>query len=358
MTLIKRTAIIAAAGICLIAASATAETRLQGAGSTFVNPMMQRWTTEYQKTHPEVKIDYQSIGSGGGIKGFTDKTIDFGASDAQLTKKDIAAAGGNENIVEFPIIAGGVVPAYNLPGVTEVVKFTGPVLADIYMGNITKWNDPKLTAINPGVALPDLAIAPAYRTDGSGTTFIWSSYLATQSDDFKDKIGAAKQVKWPTGNGGKGNEGVTAAVQQTPGGIGYVEQGYADHNNIAYGAVQNKNGQFIKCSPQSVSKAGEDAAGKLSGTMLVVDLWNQPGDGVYPISGVTYIFLYKDLNNVKSPQQAQALVDFMWWATHDGQTMATEMDYAPLNDTMQKKVEGAMADVKYSGNSIKPMASR
>lgn len=347
---------IAVAMLALGSSVALAETRLQGAGSTFVNPMMQRWVGEYQKSHPDVQIDYQSIGSGGGIKGFLDKTVDFGASDAQLTKKEIEQAGGEENIVEFPIIAGGVVPAYNLPGVAQL-KFSGPVLADIYLGKITKWNDPKIAELNAGVNLPDTGITPAYRTDGSGTTFIWTSYLATQSPEFKAKVGAAKQVKFPVGVGGKGNEGVTAAVQQTAGGIGYVEQAYADKNNIPYGEVRNKSGKFVKCSPASVSKAGESAASNLKGTLLATNLWDQPGDETYPISGVTYVFVYKNMSNVKSAQQAQALVDFLWWAAHDGQKMAPEMDYAPLNEGFIKKIDTAMSELTYSGNALKPMAA-
>jgi phosphate transport system substrate-binding protein len=333
---------------------AMGQTRLQGAGSTFINPMMQRWVSEYQKLHPDIQIDYQSIGSGGGVKGFTDKTIDFAASDAPLSKKDIQNAGGSEDIVEFPIISGGVVPAYNVPGLTAKIKFSGSLLVDIYTGKITRWNDPAIAKLNDGAALPDLAITPVWRTDGSGTTFIWSSYLSTQSEDFKSNIGAAKQVKWPAGVGGKGNEGVAAAVQQTPGTIGYIEQAYADHNNIAYGQVQNKNGKFVTCTPASVSKAGGGAADKFKGNLLVANFWNQPGDDAYPISGVTYIIVYKDLKNIKNQQQAQSLINFLSWTAHDGQKMATEMDYAPLSDTLIGKIDAVLGTVTYNGKSVKP----
>src|SRR6266567_5914889 len=229
--------------------SARAEVRMQGAGSTFVAPIMQRWTTEYEKAHPDVKIDYQSIGSGGGVKGITEKTLDFGASDAPMSKKEIEKAGGG--IVNIPVIAGAVVAAYNLPGLQGVLKLDGPTLSDIFQGKITKWNDPKIAALNGGVALPDVAITPVHRTDGSGTTFIFTNYLATQSAEFKEKIGAAKQVEWPGGQGGKGNEGVTQVVQGTPGAIGYIELAYARQNKIAFATMKNRDGNFVKASPES-----------------------------------------------------------------------------------------------------------
>jgi phosphate transport system substrate-binding protein len=332
---------------------ASAEIRLQGAGSTFINPIMQRWVSEYQKLHPQILIDYQSIGSGGGVKGFIDQTVDFAASDAQLTKKDIEKAGGPQDIIEFPIISGGVVPAYNLPGINTKLKFSGQVLVDIYLGKITRWNDPAIAALNPGVNLPDLAITPIWRTDGSGTTFIWSSYLSTQSADFKSSIGAAKQVKWPTGVGGKGNEGVTAAVQQTPGGIGYVELAYADQNNIAFGSMQNQSGQFVVCNPDSISKAGAAIGDKISGNLLVANFWNQPGEGAYPIVGVTYILLHKDLKNIKTDLQAQSLVNFLHWASHDGQKLASRLDYAPLSGALIDKIDAALNMVTYDGVAIR-----
>jgi len=226
------------------------------------------------------------------------------------------------------------------------------VLADIYQGKITNWNDPAIAALNPGVTLPNVAITPAWRTDGSGTTFIFTSYLATQSDDFKSSIGIGKQVKWPTGQGGKGTAGVAAAVQQTVGGIGYIEQTYADENKITYGSVQNKAGQFVKCTPDAVSAASTAAASKMSGDVLTANLWNQEGDGVYPIAGFTYVVLYKDLNNVKSADQAQSLVDFLAWASHDGQKMAPDMHYAGLSDQVQSLISTAMTDVSYQGAKI------
>ena len=344
----------AAIALAVSSSTAMADTRLQGAGSTFVNPMMQRWVSEYQTQHGNTKIDYESIGSGGGVKAFLDKTVDFAASDAPLNKKEIAKAGGPDNIIEFPVIAGGVVPAYNLPGVNTEVKFSGPVLADIFLGKIAKWNDSQIAALNPGVNLPDAAITPAWRTDGSGTTFIFTSYLSTQSDDFKSNVGAGKQVKWPAGTGGKGNEGVAAVVEQTVGGIGYVEQAYADENHITYGSVQNKAGQFVKSSPDSISKASEVAAQAMHGNLLVANLWNQDGQDIYPIAGFTYTFIYKDMNNIKSQEQAQSLVDFFTWATHDGQKFAPDMHYAGLSDNARSQISQAMSSLTYSGNAVHP----
>jgi phosphate transport system substrate-binding protein len=250
-----------------LSASFTADdVRLQGAGATFPNPLYQRWVSEYQKTHPTVKIDYQSIGSGGGIKAITEKTVHFAGSDAPLSKKEIETLGGNDKIVQIPSCAGAVVPAYNVPGVTGTINFTGEVLADMFSGKISKWNDAKIAALNPDAKLPDLAITPAYRSDGSGTTYVFTNSLATQSEAFKSNIGTGKQVQWPVGQGGKGNEGVAAAVQGSSGAIGYIELNYALANKIAFGAVKNQSGKFIKATTASVSAAGEGAASSLTGT--------------------------------------------------------------------------------------------
>jgi phosphate transport system substrate-binding protein len=300
-------------------------------------------------------IDYQGIGSGGGIKGITDKTIDFAGSDAPLSAKEIEKAGGAENLIEIPSCAGAVVPAYNLPGVADL-NFSGDVLAQIFLGKITQWNDPAIAKLNPDAKLPEAAITAVYRTDGSGTNFVFTNYLATQSEDFKGTIGMGKQVKWPVGQGGKGNPGVTAIVQQTPGAIGYVEQNFADKNGITYGSVQNKAGKFVKASSESVSAAGISAVTNFKGTLLAANIWNQPGDGAYPIASFTYLIVYKDLNNLKSKEQAQALTSFLWWATHDGQKYAQELDYAPLATSVQQPVEQALGTLSFAGAGIKPMA--
>jgi phosphate transport system substrate-binding protein len=346
-----------AAAVAVVAVSATvasAQTRLNGAGSSFADPIMQRWVGEYQKAHPDVQVNYTGNGSGAGVKGITEKTLDFGASDAPLNTKEIDAMGGADKVVQFPVTAGGVVPAYNLPGVTGEVKFTGEILADIYLGKIKRWNDAKLTAINSDIKLPDLPITPGYRTDGSGTTFVWTSYLSTQSEEFKGKVGASKSVQWPAGvgQGGAQNAGVAAIVQQTPGGIGYVEQAYADKNKIAYGSVKNKNGKFIKASPAAVSAAGAGAVEMMKGAVIAADIWNQAGDASYPISAFTYVIVYKDLGNLKSDAQAKALVGFFRWAVSDGQALSTDMDYAPLADGVKKKVGDAMGVLSFGGKPV------
>jgi phosphate transport system substrate-binding protein len=335
-----------------LSGAAMADTRLQGAGATFPAPLYFRLVAEFQKSHPDLKIDYQSIGSGGGIKGITDATVDFAGSDAPMSKKELDAC--NNNIVQIPSCAGGVVPAYNLPGVKGDVKFTGAILAEIYLGKITKWNDPKIAAVNEGVELPPLTITPVWRTDGSGTTYVWTNYLATQSEPFKTSVGTGKQVKWPIGQGGKGNEGVAQALQLTKGAIGYVEQNYANKNGIAYGAVKNVAGKFVKSTPEAVSAAGAAAAATMKAPVLAANLWNQPGDDAYPIASLTYLIVYKDLKNVKSSAEAQALVDFLWWTTHEGQKFTSELDYAPLAPAVQKQVEGALEMLTFSGKAIKP----
>ncbi len=220
-------------------------------------------------------------------------------------------------------------PTYNLPGVKKDLRFTGAVLADIYMGKIRRWNDPELVKLNPGVDLPDLPITPAWRTDGSGTNYVWTHYLCTQSDDFKSTIGAGLKVQWPVGLGGSANQGVTAKVQHTVGGIGYVEQGYADQNHLPYGPIQNKAGNFVKATPETVSLAGAGAVDQMHGHMLPANIWNQPGEQAYPVASFTYLIVYKDLNNLPNKQSAQTLVDFLWWATHDGQKFAARPRLRP-----------------------------
>lgn len=349
MTLMKS---LAATTMVFAAAAAPAsgqDVRLSGAGATFPQPLYERWAADFQKFHPAVKIEYGGGGSGAGIKAISDKTVAFGASDAPLTKKEIAAAGGEANLVQIPTCAGAVVPAYNLPGVDKPLNFTGELIADIFMGKVSKWNDAKIAELNPGVKLPETSITPAWRTDGSGTTFVFTNYLATQSETFKGSVGMGKQVKWPTGQGGKGNPGVAAVVQQTPGAIGYIELNYADANKIAFGNVKNKDGKFVRASADSVSAAGVASAAGLAGNHLTADIWNQSGADAYPISAFTYLIVYKDLGNLKSQQEAEALIDFLTWATSgDGQKIATEMGYAPLSKPVQEKVGAAIKSLSFA----------
>jgi phosphate transport system substrate-binding protein len=345
---IVRTAI---AAMAMGGSVAMAEVRLQGAGSTFVAPMMQRWVSEYQKQHPEVKIDYQSIGSGGGVKAFLEKTVDFGASDAPLSKKEYDQAGGTLAVIQVPVIAGAVVAGYNLPGFNGDLKLDGATLADMFQGKIKKWNDPKIASLNAGMTLPSLAITPAHRTDGSGTTFIFTSYLSTQSTEFKEKVGASKQVEWPGGSGGKGNEGVTQVVQSTPGAIGYIELAYALQNKIPFAVMKNADGQFVKASPESTSAAGEQAAKQMDGNNAA-PLWNQHGAGVYPIAGFTYVFVRKDLSYMRDKGKAQAVAGFLAWVTHDGQQFASSLDYAPLSGAVRAKAAHAIAELNWSGTTL------
>lgn len=358
MSIIQRAAWVSAVGVSIVvgggAANAEAsEVRLGGAGATFPAPLYTKWVAEYEKVAPGVRIDYRSIGSGGGVKAITDKTVAFGASDAPLTKREIEAMGGPDKIIQIPAVIGGVVPAYNVPGLSQPLNFSGEVLADIFLGKISTWDDPRLQELNSGVSLPKLAITPAFRTDGSGTTHVFSSYLATQSPTFKGEVGAGKQVKWPLGQGGKGNEGVAAVIQQTAGSIGYIEQNYAVANKIAYGAVRNKSGKFVLATPETMSVAGEGAATTLQGTVLRADIWDQPGDSTYPISAFTYIILYKDLVNLKTESEAKALVNFLNWATGDGQKFANQMDYAPLSSGVKKAVDAALSTLTHNGKPVK-----
>ena len=309
----------------LLSGPALAQTvQINGAGATFPYPIYSKWFSEYNKLHPDVEINYQSIGSGGGIRQVTNQTVFFGATDGPMTDEQQQAAPGR--ILHFPSVLGGDVPVYNIPGVTAELKFTGPVLADIFLGKITKWNDPAITKLNPGVNLPATDIFVAHRSDGSGTTYIWVDYLAKVSPEWKKKVGVATSVNWPVGVGGKGNEGVAGLVQQTPGSIGYVELIYAIQNKIAYGSVQNMAGEFVRSSLDSVTAAAAGAA-KAIPTDFRVSITNAPGKGVYPISSFTWLLFYE---NPKDKKFAKIMVDFMHWALADGQKYCSDLGYAPL----------------------------
>jgi phosphate transport system substrate-binding protein len=351
--------ILSVAAMTLIAgcdgeSSSSGEVRLNGAGASFPAPLYRRWVTEYDQVAKNVEIDYEAIGSGGGIKAITDKTVHFGASDAPLKGQEIENMGGEQAIIEFPSVAGSVVVVFNLPGISDAdnLKLTGEIVADIYLGTIKRWNDARIAALNPDLSLPDTPITPVFRTDGSGTTYVFTQYLCTQSDPFKHTIGAGKQVNFKFGQGGKGNQGVTAAVQQTRGGVGYVEYNYAVQNDLASAAMRNRSGRFIKSSPESVAAAGAGAAEAMSGNLLAADIWNQPGDDAYPIAAFTYLIVYRDLGNLPDKAAAQQLVDFFWWATHDGQSIATQMDYAPLAQPVRRKVEQAIRGLTYKGQAL------
>ncbi len=298
--------------------------RINGAGATFPFPIYSKWFSEYNKLHPEVQINYQSIGSGGGIRQLTNQTVFFGATDGPMTPDQLQQAGGK--VVHLPTVLGGVVPVYNIPGVDAQLKFSGKVLADIILGKVNKWNDGAITALNPGVKLPATDITVCHRSDGSGTTYIFVDYLSKVSPDFKKTVGVATSVNWPVGVGGKGNEGVAGLVKQTPGSIGYVELIYAIQNKIDYGSVQNMAGEFVRASVESVTAAAAAASAKMPPDFRV-SITNAPGPGVYPISSFTWLLFYE---SPKDRQRAKIMKDFTRWALTDGQKYAAELGYSPL----------------------------
>jgi phosphate transport system substrate-binding protein len=314
--------------------------QINGAGATFPNPIYSKWFAEYNKLHPNVAINYQSIGSGAGIRQITNQTVFFGATDGPMTNDQLQGAPGK--ILHFPTVLGAVVPIYNIEGVNQELKFTGPVLADIFLGKITKWNDPAIAKANPGVKLPATDITVAHRSDGSGTSYIWVDFLAKVSPEWKQKVGVATSVNWPAGVGAKGNEGVSGLVKQTPGAIGYVELIYALQNKISYGSVQNAAGEFVKASVQAVTAAAAVAAKSMPKDFRV-SITNAPGPGVYPVSSFTWLLLYE---NPKDKAQAKLFVDFLKWALTDGQKFATDLGYAPLPEEVVKLEMAVIPQIK------------
>ena len=327
----------------LVAGVAAQKTiQINGAGATFPYPIYSKWFSEYNKLHPNVQINYQSIGSGGGIRQVTNQTVFFGATDGPMTNEQLLAAPGK--ILHFPTVLGADVPVYNIPRVNAELKFTGPVLADIFLGKITKWSDPAIAKLNDGVKLPSNDITVVHRSDGSGTTYIWVDYLAKVSPEWKSKVGVNTSVNWPTGVGGKGNEGVAGLVTQTPGSIGYVELIYALQNKISYGRVQNLAGEFVNASEQSVTAAAAAARAKMPADFRV-SITNAEGKGVYPISSFTWLLLYENPND---KAQARVMLDFMKWMLSDGQKFAGQLGYAPLPESVVKLEVTALAKIKVS----------
>lgn len=314
--------------------------QINGAGATFPYPIYSKWFDQYRKSHPQVAINYQSIGSGGGIRQLTNQTVFFGATDGPMTDEQLQAAPGK--ILHFPTVLGADVPIYNIPNLDTALKFSGPVLADVFLGTITKWNDPAIVALNPDVALPATDITVVHRSDGSGTTYIWVDYLSKVSPAWKSKVGVATSVNWPIGVGGKGNEGVAGLVTQTPGSIGYVELIYALQNRIALGAVQNAAGEFVTASEASVTAAASGAAAAMPGDFRV-SITNAPGAGAYPISSFTWLLLYE---NPEDKAQSKVMVDFLRWALSDGQAFAADLGYAPLPAEVVTKELAALETVR------------
>ncbi len=337
----KATAWVSAAIVAAGATLAAQTQRINGAGATFPYPIYSKWFDEYHKTHPNVEINYQSIGSGGGIRQVTEHTVFFGASDGPMTDQQVKAAPG---ILHFPTVLGAVVPVYNIPGFTGELKFTGELLANIYLGKVAKWNDGAIASLNPGVKLPSTDITVVHRSDGSGTTYIFVDYLSKLSPEWKSKVGVATSVNWPAGVGGKGNEGVAGLVTQTPGSIGYVELIYALQNKISYGTVKNVAGDYVKASVESVTAAAAGAAANMPADFRV-SITNAPGKAAYPISSFTWLLLYE---NPTDKAQAKTMVDFVKWALSDGQKYCAGLGYAPLPASVVKLELAALSKIKTS----------
>jgi phosphate transport system substrate-binding protein len=323
----------------LFAMPAVGQTTLNGAGATFPNPMYSKWFSEYHKVHSDVQINYQPIGSGGGIHQVIVGTVDFGASDMPMTDDQLKEA--KFKVLNIPTVLGAVVPAYNIPGVTGEVKFTPEALAGIFLGTITKWNDKAITGSNPGVNFPDQEIIVVHRSDGSGTTFIWTDYLSKVSGDWKSQVGSGTSVKWPKGLGGKGNEGVAGSIRQLKGAIGYVELIYAVQNNISFGSVKNSSGNFLKASLEGVTAAA--ASSPKMPADFRVSITNAPGKDAYPISSFTWLLIPAQSKN---PANGKILSDFLNWMVTDGQKMTSALSYAPLPDNVVQKVKVAIKEVK------------
>jgi phosphate transport system substrate-binding protein len=319
-------------------ASASAQMAINGAGATFPYPVYSKWFDEYAKADPSVRFNYQSIGSGGGQKQILAQTVDFGASDGPMSDDNLAKAPGK--IFHIPTVAGAVVISYNLPG-SPKLKLDGDTIAGMYLGQIKKWNDPKLTALNPGTKLPDQDIVVVHRSDGSGTSFIFTDYLSKISPEWKTKVGANTSVNWPTGLGGKGNEGVSGQIKQTPGAIGYVELIYAIQNKMPDAQVKNAAGQFVEPTIESVTAA-------LATAEIPDDfrfsMTNAPGKDAYPICGATWLLVYQQQ---KDPAKGKKLVEFLKWSMDKGEEMAKNLNYAPLPESVQQRVVKRIDEIKY-----------
>jgi len=311
---------------------------LNGAGATFPYPIYSKWFNEYNKLHPDVQINYQSIGSGGGIRQVINGTVDFGASDGPMTDDQLKEA--KFKIFHIPTVLGAVVPAYNVPGVSAELKFTPEALAGIFLGKIQNWNDPAIVKANPGVNLPNQSIIVVHRSDGSGTTFIFTDYLSKVSKDWESTVGKGTSVKWPVGLGGKGNEGVAGQIRQLPGSIGYIELIYALQNKISYGSVKNAAGEFVKGSLDGVTEAA--ASVKNMPADFRVSITNAPGKTAYPISSFTWLLIPAQS---KDANKGKILADFLKWMVSDGQKMTEQLSYAPLPANVAEKVKATIQQV-------------
>lgn len=325
------------AGLAL-ALPAIGQTQLNGAGATFPYPMYSKWFSEYNKLHPDVQINYQSIGSGGGIRQVLNGTVDFGASDGPMTDEQLKEA--KTKILHIPTVLGADVPAYNVPGISGEIKFTPEALAGIFLGKIQSWNDPALTKANPGVNFPNSQIIVVHRSDGSGTTYIFTDYLSKVSKEWESTIGKGTSVKWPVGLGGKGNEGVAGQIRQLQGSIGYIELVYAVENKITYGSVRNAAGNFVKATLDAVTEAAASAP-KMPADFRV-SITNAPGKTAYPISSFTWLLVPEQ---AKDPKKGKILADFLEWMVTDGQKMTNQLSYAPLPASVVEKVKVAIKQI-------------
>jgi phosphate transport system substrate-binding protein len=331
---------VIAAGVLALATIGASAQNINGAGATFPYPIYSKWFSEYSQQHPSVKINYQSIGSGGGIRQVSDGTVDFGATDGPMSDEQIA--GAKVKTQHIPTVLGAVVPTYNIPGVSKDLNFSGDVIADIYLGKISKWSDPRIAKDNPGVSLPDKPILPVYRSDGSGTTYIFTDYLSKVSSDWASKVGKNTSVKFPTGIGQKGNEGVAGMVRQSPYSFGYVELIYALQNKMSYGAVKNAAGKYVKASTDGATAAAA-AAAKTMPADFRVSITNAPGATAYPIASFTWLLIPK---NAADASKAAALKGFLNWMLDHGQTEAATLSYAPLPKQVQDMVRKTVAQMK------------
>ena len=319
---------------------------LQGAGATFPNPLYQKWMSEYGKLNPNIRIDYQSIGSGGGIKQIQAQTVDFGASDAPMTDEELK--GSPRELIHVPTVLGAVVLTYNLQGVSKPLRFSPDVIADIFLGKITKWNDPRIKADNGDLNLPTGNITVVHRAEASGTTYAFTDYLAKVSPEWKQKVGVNKSPQWPVGQGGKGNEGVTGQIKQQPDTIGYVELAYATQNRFPVALVKNASGRFVEPTVSAIVAAAASTAGSAPDDLRMY-ITNAAGADAYPISTYTYLLVYKDQ---KDATKGKALVDFMWWGIHYGEKY-TGSDYAPLPAEVVKRAEAKLNSITSGGKPLR-----
>jgi len=321
-----------------LATVASAQMLINGAGATFPYPIYSKWFDTYAKVDPSVRFNYQSIGSGGGQKQILSETVDFGASDGPMSDENLAKA--PRKLLHIPTVAGADVVSYNLSGVTSL-KLDGPTLADIFLGKITKWNDPRLVALNDGTNLPDQDFVVVHRSDGSGTTYIFVDYLSHVSPEWKTKVGTSTSVNWPAGLGGKGNEGVAGQIKQVPGAIGYIELAYAKQNKLPFADMKNAAGNYITASLDSVTEALATATIPDDFRFSMV---NPPGAKAYPIAGATWLLVYQEQ---KDPLKGKKLVEFLKWAYKDGERLATALDYAPLPENVIQRVLARIDEIKY-----------